>query len=474
MLQFQGRLGTGNPSLDTDLRDIQIITLPSGHYLYTASSPAGGLSGYHLEDGGRARWVNSIDFPSLPAGSTPGELFFIPELGADLLFFGGHGRLQAVRLHAEGRVEVAFEMGGLDAGSGVVRAMTAVTLGSQTIVYVADETTGSIQTYRLGANEQLQQISNHSQPMQPSVCDLQSLTLSGASFLLALDESTGMVCLYGINSDTGSLQPLDELGALEGVGIASPSAMRVVNAFGETWVVVSASGSSSLTVMRVDPAGELIATDHLVDTLHTRFGQATAITTIEVDGQVFLIAGGNDGGVSLFSLLPDGRLTLLETIVEQDGFGLQGITDIAAQQVGDDIQIFVSSAAGVSHFNISLHNQGISFVADHRGEYIGSGGNDVLSAGQTSGSTLSGGAGDDVLLAGIGITQLSGGAGADLFVLRSGGHETIITDFDPLQDRLDLSAWPMLRSPMQLTITPTSYGAVITYRDNRLILYSEG
>jgi hypothetical protein len=59
---------------------------------------------------------------------------------------------------------------------------------------------------------------------------------------------------------------------------------------------------------------------------------------------------------------------------------------------------------------------------------------------------------------------MTGGAGADTFVLHPSAVLSVITDFERGIDRLDLSAWPMLRAPDQVQITPSASGAVISYR----------
>jgi Ca2+-binding RTX toxin-like protein len=72
-------------------------------------------------------------------------------------------------------------------------------------------------------------------------------------------------------------------------------------------------------------------------------------------------------------------------------------------------------------------------------------GRDIL-RGDSGADRLDGGAGDDLIYGGYGRDDLTGGAGADRFVFLSvaemghGSQRDIIRDFDPLWDRLDLSA----------------------------------
>ena len=81
-----------------------------------------------------------------------------------------------------------------------------------------------------------------------------------------------------------------------------------------------------------------------------------------------------------------------------------------------------------------------------------------------------GGDGADIIEDGAGSDTLTGGEGADRFILRADGASDTITDFEPGRDQLDLSGWPFLYDASQLTIQPTVTGAVITWRNEVLII----
>ncbi|MBA86354.1 calcium-binding protein [Thalassobius sp. S69A] len=466
-LQFQGRVGTGQQILDGDLRDLQIVTLDTGIYLYATTGAGGGLTGYGLDEGALADWQDSLYYGAIAPDLISGSLAFLGSGPEDLLVFGGAGTLQAVRLGADGQIETRVQTGTMTGGTEAICAVAAVTLETGMAVYVADDGTGALTTYAADGNDLVQQAGGAVPGLQGTVA-MTTVTVSGNTFLLAADQGVQGVSSFRINPQTGALTSADTMGANNGLGISVPTAMEVVQVHGATWVILAGAESSSLSVMRVTGTGELIATDHVIDTLHTRFGGVQSLAVVETEGQVFIVAGGADDGLSLFTLLPDGRLAHVQTIAHWGANQLMDVSEIAAQRVGDEIQIFVASeeAAGLSQFTISLDNLGVTRTDGSSG----GAGNDLLVS--TGDDTILGRAGDDILVAGWGDTVMTGGSGADLFVLASGGHHATITDFDPNNDRLDLSAWPMLRDPGQLTITPTRWGAVITYHDNSLTIYT--
>lgn len=467
VLQFRGRVGTGQQVLDGDVRDLQIVTLSSGTYLYSTTGANGGIIAYALGGGALAEWEDSLYFGSISPELISGSLALLPFEGGGVLVFGGADSLQGVSLGADGMLEGRVETGGLNSGTETICAITTISLSTGVAVYVADNGTGSLITYAVDNGTSIRQ-SGSSVPGLTGTVAMTGVTVSGHSLLLAADQGAQGVSSFRVDTNTGALSVGDTMGADQGLGVADPTAMEVIQAFGATWVILAAAGSSSLSVMQVSATGELTPTDHVIDTLHTRFGGVQSLAVTEVDGQVFVVAGGADDGLSLFTLLPDGRLVHLQSLAHSDGLGLMDVTQIAAQRVGDEIQIFVASenAAGLSQFSVSLANLGITQTGGAGGD-----GDDLLiSAGD---DTLTGWGGNDILVAGPGDTVMTGGTGADIFVLATGGHSATITDFDPANDRLDLSAWPMLRDPAQLTITPTRTGAVITFRDNSLIIHTD-
>ena len=145
---------------------------------------------------------------------------------------------------------------------------------------------------------------------------------------------------------------------------------------------------------------------------------------------------------------------------------LSNISAIAAQGDATGIGIFAASATedGLTRLRFQIGARGVTLTAKTSGEVL---------TGTSSFDMLIGGAGDDIIHDGTGSDVLTGGAGADTFVLRYDESADTITDFTPNEDRLDLSAWPDLRSMTQLYFTPTSRGIRIAYGDDKLILNSQ-
>ena len=277
---------------------------------------------------------------------------------------------------------------------------------------------------------------------------MQTVQIGNQSFLPAAQYGTHGISSFGINNNTGALTRVDDLGAAQGLGIHTPTTFEILTAFGQTWVIVGSASSSTLSVLEISDDGQLTAVDHLLDTLSTRFGGVQPLATAQVDDHVFVVAGGADDGLSLFTLLPDGRLIHLETIAHQVGTGLMKVGEINITVMGDTLQIFVTSGtdAGISRSSIDVSTLG----------------DDLLIAGQND--TVFGGDGDDILVVASG-AQFNGGAGADRFVMEETESATRILDFTRGEDIIDMSSYFMLRSADQITVNGSSLGARVQARD---------
>lgn len=468
MLQFQSMVATGSAALDSGIGDTALKTFNGDTYLYTVTGPAGGVTVWRLVDGaipqlvGTEYYTGTITFVVGRSG-VPVTLGGQDQLVLDVNTSTG---LVGYDLNSDGSIGDLQETGTL-AGGGDVSALVQMSLGSTDLLAIAHEGTGQIGTYFVNGDGTLSLAG-----LAVGEADSMQAVQSGAGqFVVSADAATNAISVFQLDAGTGMLAAIDNTSAIETLGIAVPTAVEVVEAYGQSWIVIAGSASNSLSVMKLSDTGNLIPTDHVLDTLDTRFESVQDLSLIEVDGRVFVVAGGGDDGITLFTLTPNGQLVHLESFADTLGSGLQNIQSLSVAHVGDELQILVTSQqdAGVNLLTTSVSELGV--VSEGFGTVNGTALNDMLS-GSILETSLLGGAGDDILIAGAGATTMTGGAGADIFVMQSGSDPTTITDFEVGVDRLDLFDYLFLRTPSQLTITGTAQGAEIEYRDELIQIYS--
>ena len=130
----------------------------------------------------------------------------------------------------------------------------------------------------------------------------------------------------------------------------------MVSVQGQSYIVLASAGTGSLTVLTLDSAGVLSPVDQVADSLNTRFQGAQVLESFTHQGNAYVIAAGQDSGLSLFRFSDDGQLVHLDTIADQLNTPINSITDIYVDIIGGDVQLFTvsGSEAGIGHFTLSL------------------------------------------------------------------------------------------------------------------------
>ncbi len=120
----------------------------------------------------------------------------------------------------------------------------------------------------------------------------------------------------GLNTvlvDGSGLTQVGVLGNSEGLPVSSPSDVAAISRLGEALVFVSSFGTSSISVALV-PDGVPRLADHVLDSENTQFQGASSLSAISHGDFVYLAVGGSEGGVSLLTALPGGRLVHLDSV----------------------------------------------------------------------------------------------------------------------------------------------------------------
>ncbi len=308
-----------------------------------------------------------------------------------------------------------------------------------------------------GSLRPLQWRSDTSSSYAQDVSAMASLELGGTRYVFTAAQSESGISSYELTAG-GQLNLRSSLGAAEGVGLNLPTALHATEVGGQAMLLVGAAGSGSITVMAVGADGRLSVLDHLSDTLETRFAGLQVLDSVTHAGWTYVVAGGSDDGLTLFALLPGGRLIALDSIADTAALGLDNVNGLALSVVGDRLHVFATSETepGVTHLGIGIARSGA-----------------ILAGGD---SQLSGGSGDDIVIGGPAQGRLFGGGGRDIFILQSNSNpDCSVMDFDPEEDRIDLKAWEGLRSVAQLQITSRSDGAQLSFGGHELrLITSDG
>lgn len=351
-LRRDGHVATGDEALDINIKGMEIVTLPGGAMrLYTGTGAYGGLTSWQIDGAGLPGRADQVAFPDWTAASVNGLALWVDDAKGGRILIGGASGLLSYDLTATGQIAGLEVISGLAPGSDRISDIAGAP-GGLGVTYIADQGSNQVIGYQMTGAGDYAAIGEAARQATDGVAQLCSVSFAQGDYLLLADTGIQGVASYEIAADSGALTPVASVGMAEGLGVATPTAMEIIEAFGTRFVILGAAGSSSLSVMRLSPQGALEVTDHLIDGRQTRFGGLTAMAVEQIDDRVFVLAGGADDGMSLFTLLPDGRLLHLETLVHGLGDGLMNVSAIAVHIAGDRLRAYVTSATegGISQF----------------------------------------------------------------------------------------------------------------------------
>ena len=446
------------------ISDLEILGLPGTLQLQSSSGALGGVTTFGLDPGGTADFVAQTPYSTFSKSFTPlvydGATLLIPIARLEQVLAtcdtGPQGSASSTPVFLK---NTGF--------SGDKLTMLAVDLDGETFFYTGINGESGLFGCKLTGTSGLSstgEMADSAANYLGDVSALASCRINSNPMLFSASATENGITSFRILAN-GSLVRADSLGAAQDLFITTPTAIKTVQVGGSTYLLVASSGSSSLSVLKIDAAGGMQVVDHILDSLDTSFAGATAMETVTFGDRVFVIVAGSDDGISLFTLLPGGRLLHLGSLADTATTTLNNVSALAAAVVGAAIQVFAASQNenGISQFTYELAQIGQTLAGTMAANTIvGTAKDDVL-VGYAGNDTLDGGGGNDILLDGSGNDRMTGGAGADIHVLTYDGMTDTIMDFQVGVDRLDLSAFPMFYSAGQMRIEPTATGARLIF-----------
>lgn len=470
-------VATGYASYDSllwDIRDLEIRGSGSSMRVYSATGGGGGLLVWNPSTG-----CTVTDYEYAAGGPSVGAQYRIESgwlNGAEYLFYYGSNTSQvsAYRIAADGTLQGVSTV---PVGLTSVLGFESVTLASGgSAVYATANGSGLVAGYTAPSSTTLKPtnfINLGTDGQINALTDLEQVTVSGATYLLAVSMYGNSLTSLRVNAD-GSTTIADSLGIPDGLAVNRLYRVETVSLAGKAFALMVATGTGSLSVVEVGAGGSLTLRDQVNDDLSTRFQSASSLATATLDGRAYVAVAGADDGLSLFTLLPNGRLLLLDTIADSATLALDNVSALAMSGANGVLDLFVTSQTevGLTHLQYDPGDQAaIKYAAAAGGALSGAAQGDLLWGGAAA-DTLYGNAGDDILYDGGGSDVLWGGAGADTFVLAKDGQIDVIRDFDITQDRIDLSEWGMIYSLAFLQLDATSYGLRVRSGAEDLRVYS--
>ena len=466
-LEFRAVFGAAWGDLTTDIRAFERMDGPQGPVFLAVSGPGGGVLSFQVAGDGRPHLIDQAYYSAAMVSGVFGSLTLLPGSGAPLGVVGTDGNSEAFgfSVSADGQIGDA-DMAGLQAHAGLGGPVVAV--GASGMVYAMTGPDRLEALARTDDGYQSVQSLHDSQSLHlEDPVALDTLVSGGNEFLLSLGRGDVGLSVFGIAND-GRMTEADSIGTDGGLGLlAAPTALETVTIGDRGFALIGSAADhgegGALSVVAVEGDGSLSVTDHLLDTRNTRFGRVESVAVEQAGDWTYVVAGGGDAGLSLFAMTPEGRLLHMHSLADTLAAGLEQVSGLALHVSDGQLRVFAGSQGtqGITLLSVSLDGQG-AVRSVGSGHLDGTADNDMLSGGPGD-TELWGRAGDDILIDGPGTDRLTGGAGADLFVLGADDARDVIADFEVGQDRLDISAVPMVYDSSRLTVVERPWGAELHF-----------
>ncbi|MEL6953060.1 MAG: hypothetical protein AAFY68_00830 [Pseudomonadota bacterium] len=450
----------------TGITDLDLRVAESGALVLYATSRSGMTISEYTISGN----VTFTGFTALPTDIA--DVGFITSGGSNFAFGLGPGLVDPVLwdVTSDGGFTSPDSLASGTSTAFGFAAATTIEVSGNSYFYGAGYSDADLYSYRVDPSGTMTPVTGNTFPAGAS--RLFALEIDGAPLLLSTSSEGRSIESHSIDSN-GLLSFSDSVGALDGLGIAGVTDLvHVAQADGD-YIVVAARDSSSLSVLSIDSAGAMTPVDHIIDDLNSRFQNVTALAGLSVGDRHFIAAGGLDDGVSIFEMLPGGRLLQVETFVDTSDAALNNVSALSMAEIGGVLHLFAGSGdeEGISHFTATTPSAPTQTGGAGNDLITGSSSGEIL-AGGAGNDTIRGEAGDDIVIDGAGSDELTGGSGRDIFVLVDDNLSDTITDFTLNEDQLDLSGWTFFRNPSQLTYTATDTGATLAFFGESVTLIS--
>jgi Ca2+-binding RTX toxin-like protein len=461
------------------LSDLVLADTGGGLRLYSASAQGGGV--LTLDPG--AGLAIRAQTPFATGGmDAPRQLHLAPD-GAGLYALGRQGTLvEGFAIAADGRAvdapDLAQAGAGIEVGAAVASALVAA--GGRQFIVMANRGERGLDVWEMTEGNRLARVvqsagvdTGTATSGAREITAMATVTQGAETWVLTLSGGQDSLSVMRVSAD-GQLTRGPRMQAEDGLILNDATVIETVTAGGRTFAILGAAGSGTLAVVEFANGG-IALRDQVLDELGTRFAGVTALATAVLDGQIYVAAGGSDDGVSLMTLLPDGRLVHLATLADGLTTALDNPGALAMAARAGGLDLFVAGGGaqgGISQLRAELGAIGVTQRLSDAGHGVtGTGGRDQIIGGAGA-DTLRGGAGDDILADGGGDDRLEGGAGADLFILCRDGVADVIADFEAGIDRLDLGDLGRFHTAEAIGYTRTATGAELRIGDERVILIS--
>ncbi len=447
--------------------DLEFVSIGGEDFLFVASEADGSITSFNISENLTPQLVDTVSFDASSGTLAVGQLDITEVNGVLTLLPSARFDDDVATYLIDGSGNLSTPVSQPPNGNSVSNFVTAhtVIVAGKTFLFAVERGAPGIAAYWMQPGD-----SFSAEVIYPDtgfdyfgdIAAFASVVIGAQTFLFAASAFDAGINSFSIAND-GALQFADSVASSDGSGFSLPQVLETVVVGAQTYLLMASAGSDSITVYAVGSGGVLTETDHMIDTVDTRFNDASVLESFTHNGRSFLLAAGSDDGITLLEISSTGTLSFLAVLADDFNTTLNNITDVEVVEFGTEIHAFVSSGSenGFTQILIDLDSIGQNIIGTAADETLtGSAFDDTLS-GLDGSDRLFGGDGDDLLIGGNGRDHFYGGIGIDVFEFLEDGTRDLIRDYETGVDLIDLSSISGASGMNDVTIQGRSFGAII-------------
>jgi Ca2+-binding RTX toxin-like protein len=473
--------GSGGAADFSGVSDFEFYEKDGQIFLFVASEGTSDLQMYYVYGDSVLRYRDVQDYTDETGTFAVSDIEVITIDGKDFILTSGryddNASLVAI---VGGNPQIAYPtdvVGNASDYSNFTRTLV-VTMGDKTYVLVSKRNDNQLYTYLVQDDGQFIEkapIADDDTVTLGDITDFASIQINGKTFIAVTSAFDGGVTVYEIGQ-YGNLHRRDMVGPGDGSGFTYPQDVEFISSGGNDYLLMISAGTSTITVYTIGQHGHLRETDHVMDTLDTRFEGASHMAAITHEGRTFVFLAGNDDGLTVFELLPDGKLLHALTMADDFEVAMTNVSALAVYIIDGEVHVFITGIEdGITQLIFDPDVLGGTFTGTSGKDVLPGTGRDDRLFGGRRGDVIDGGAGNDRIDGGGGKDYLTGGDGADIFVFEADGRKDFIMDFQDGMDLIDLSGYYQIGTIDDLFIKTRAWGVLIEVRGEKIkIIAAEG
>jgi 6-phosphogluconolactonase (cycloisomerase 2 family) len=222
---------------------------------------------------------------------------------------------------------------------------TAV-VGGTTYLFVAGLVDDGVSVFSVAADGTLTNVDNVGDDATRELNGAIGVTtaaIAGTTYLFVTGLFDDGISVFSVAAD-GTLTSVDDVSDDATVELDAPHVAATAVVGGATYLFVPAAIDDGISVFAVANDGTLANVGNVGDDATLELDGAVGATTAVVGGVTYLfVSGGEDDGVSVFSVAADGSLTNVDNVADDATLGLDGAGFMSTAVIGGVTYLFVGA-----------------------------------------------------------------------------------------------------------------------------------